>query len=199
MADLGTLNGGAFNDIKSVDITIKSPMGYLKAENLGPNDVVLLCTPGNDGNIMNVFEGSTGQVVANKSYKVKNWSVTIRFLRHSLDYCKSTYLIQEMLEGKVAVCGIDIKNWNFGTEGDNATCESLTSDMAFLVNFQGVEAGAGASGDFEITFKLSNAYFQSGVYKVWSNDFKDDPIPNEKTLMRPGQVGEKYTDAQRKK
>lgn len=193
MENLGTLNGGAFNDIGLVDITLKTPMGYLKAQNLGPNDVVLSCQPGNDGNVMNIFEGSTGQLVANKSYKVKNWSVTIRFLRHSLDYCKVTYLIQEILAGNVAVCGMDIVNRNFGQGSTNAIAEQLFSDVAFLVNFQGIEAGAGASGDFEVTFKLSNAEFISGEYSIWNNSFRPAPIPNDKTLTAPESVGQPYT------
>ena len=92
---------GAFNDIGLVDFTIQTPIGNLVAKNLGPNDVAILATPGNDGNVMNVFEGSTGQLLANKSYKVKNWTVTIRLLRHSLDYCKGTYLIQEILNSHI--------------------------------------------------------------------------------------------------
>ena len=193
MENLGTLNGGAFNDIKSVDITLRTPMGYMTAKNLGPNDVVVSCQPGNDGNVMNIFEGSTGQLVANKSYKVKNWSVTIRFLRHSLDYCKVTYLIQEILAGNVAVCGLEINNKNFGQGTTNGITEQLFSDVAFLVNFQGLEAGAGASGDFEVTFKLSDATFISGEYSIWSNSFRDAAIPNEKTLKEPSEVGQPYT------
>ena len=61
---------GAFNDINLVDFYVDTPIGKLEAKNLGPNDVAILATPGNDGNVMNVFEGSTGQLLANKSYKV---------------------------------------------------------------------------------------------------------------------------------
>ena len=147
---------GAFNDIGLVDLVIQTPMGNLTAKNLGPSDVAILATPGNDGNVMNIFEGSTGQLLANKSYKVKNWALTVRFLRHSLDYCRGTYLIQEILNGHITTVGIHFVNHNFGKKDgeDLDTNESLIAPQAFLVNFQGLEAGAGASGDFEMTFNV---------------------------------------------
>ena len=54
MADL-TQFEGAFNDIGLVDFIVQTPLGNLQAKNLGPNDVAILATPGNDGNVMNVF------------------------------------------------------------------------------------------------------------------------------------------------
>lgn len=166
---------GAFNDIGLVDLEIRSPMGTLKASNLGPNDVAILLSPGNEGNVMNIVEGSTGQVLANKSYKVKNWSVTIRFLRHSLDYAKVTYLIQEILNGHITVCSLKFRNKNFGPSDKHGSVddlnEQLTAAQAFLVNFTGLEAGAGASGDFEVTFKTSGAVYESGAYQEWSNQY----------------------------
>ncbi len=173
---------GAFNDIGLVDFTIQTPIGNLVAKNLGPNDVAILATPGNDGNVMNVFEGSTGQLLANKSYKVKNWTVTIRLLRHSLDYCKGTYLIQEILNGHVTTVGINFVNRNFGNGANDSTKnEMLVAPQAFLVNFQGLEAGAGASGDFEMTFKCSNAEFTSGEYSGWGSSYPDNVFPDNKT------------------
>ena len=59
---------GAFNDIGLVDFTIQTPMGDLIAKNLGPADVAIEAVPGNGGDVMNIFEGSTGQLLANKSY-----------------------------------------------------------------------------------------------------------------------------------
>lgn len=180
--------GAAFNDLGLVDIKIKTPLGTMEAHNLGPADVILLATPGNSGNVMDVWEGSTGQVLANKSYKVKNWSVTIRLLRHSLDYCKGTYLIQEILNGNVTACGLQIINRNFGRSGttDTTKNEMLEADTAFLVNFAGIEVGSGASGDFEITFKCSNARFTSGVYTDWSANLSDDEFPRDKSLVNTG-------------
>lgn len=173
---------GAFNDIGLVDLTIQTPMGNLTAKNLGPNDVAILATPGNDGNVMNIFEGSTGQLLANKSYKVKNWSVTVRFLRHSLDYCRGTYLIQEILNGHITTVGIKFTNKNFGNGTDDTSKnETLVAPQAFLVNFQGLEAGAGASGDFEITFKCSNAEYSSGVYSAWGSNYATNDVPDNKT------------------
>lgn len=173
---------GAFNDIGLVDFTIQTPIGNLVAKNLGPNDVAILATPGNEGNVMNVFEGSTGQLLANKSYKVKNWTVTIRLLRHSLDYCKGTYLIQEILNGHVTTVGINFVNRNFGNGNNDTTKnEMLVAPQAFLVNFQGLEAGAGASGDFEMTFKCSNAEFTSGEYSAWGSSYPDNVFPDNKT------------------
>lgn len=173
---------GAFNDIGLVDFIIQTPLGNLQAKNLGPNDVAIMATPGNDGNVMNVFEGSTGQLLANKSYKVKNWSVTIRLLRHSLDYCKGTYLIQEILNGNVTTVGIKFINRNFGNgEQNSETNETLTAPQAFLVNFAGLEAGAGASGDFEMTFKCSNAVFSSGTYSSWGSRYATNDFPDNKT------------------
>ena len=173
---------GAFNDIGLVDLTIQTPMGNLTAKNLGPNDVAILATPGNDGNVMNIFEGSTGQLLANKSYKVKNWSVTVRFLRHSLDYCKGTYLIQEILNGHITTVGIKFTNKNFGNGAeDTAKNETLVAPQAFLINFAGLEAGAGASGDFEITFKCSNAEYSSGVYSAWGSRYAVNEFPDDKT------------------
>lgn len=194
---MATLNGGAFNDIKLVDIIIRSPMGTITAKNLGPSDVVLNCAPGNNGDVMNVFEGSTGQLIANKSYKVNNWSVTIQFLRHSLDYCKVTYLIEQILAGNIATCGIEIINKNFDGGENGNTYERLYSDLAFLVNFAGLEAGAGASGDFQVTFKTSNATFTSGAYKVWSNEYATSELPDQKlAVYYPadswGVAGERY-------
>lgn len=171
---------GAFNDIGLVDLEIRTPMGTLSARNLGPADVAILLSPGNGGNVMDVVEGSTGQLLANKSYKVKNWSVTVRFLRHSLDYCKGTYLIQEMLNGHITVVSLKFRNRNFGAAdqpgGVNTLNEQLTAAQAFLVNFAGLEAGSGASGDFEITFKTSGAVYESGAYQAWSNRYAPEPI-----------------------
>ena len=171
---------GAFNDIGLVDIVIRTPMGTLKATNLGPNDVAVEMTPCNDGNVMNIQEGSTGQLLANKSYKVKNWSVTIRFLRHSLDYAKVTYLIQEILNGHITVVSLKIRNRNFGPSsnpgGVDTLNEQLTAAQAFLVNFAGLEAGAGASGDFQVTFKTSGAVFESGAYQAWSNRYAQEDM-----------------------
>ena len=173
---------GAFNDIGLVDLTIQTPMGNLTAKNLGPNDVAIAAAPGNEGNIMNIFEGSTGQLLANKSYKVKNWSLTVRFLRHSLDYCKGTYLIQEILNGHITTVGIKFVNKNFGNGAeDTSKNEMLIAPQAFLVNFAGLEAGAGASGDFEITFKCSNAEYTSGVYSAWGSNYATNAIPDNKT------------------
>lgn len=170
---------GAFNDIGLVDLYIYTPMGTIKAENLGPSDVAIMARPGNDGNIMNFQEGAMGQLLANKSYKVKNWGLDVSFLRHSLDYCRGTYLIQEILNGNIATVGIKLVNKNFGggqvTKDSNGTSnEVLTSDCAFLVNFPGIEAGAGTSGDFTLTFKLSNAEYISGSYSVWATSYIDD-------------------------
>lgn len=171
---------GAFNDIGLVDMEIRTPMGTLTASNLGPNDVAILLAPGNDGNVMNIQEGSTGQVLANKSYKVKNWSVTIRFLRHSLDYAKVTYLIQEILNGHITMVSLKFRNRNFGAQdnpgGVDVLNEMLTAPQAFLVNFTGLEAGAGASGDFEVTFKTSGATYESGAYQSWSNQYAQEPM-----------------------
>lgn len=180
---MATQFDGAFNDIGLVDLIIQTPMGNLTAKNLGPADVAILASPGNDGNVMNVFEGSTGQLLANKSYKVKNWSVTVRFLRHSLDYCRGTYLIQEILNGHITTVGIHFVNHNFGKkDGDDLdTNESLIAPQAFLVNFAGIEAGAGASGDFEVTFKCSNATYTSGVYNPWGSNYPVNEIGNQKT------------------
>ena len=173
---------GAFNDIGLVDFTIQTPIGNLVAKNLGPNDVAILATPGNDGNVMNVFEGSTGQLLANKSYKVKNWTVTIRLLRHSLDYCKGTYLIQEILNSHITTVGIEFINRNFGNGATSSTLnETLKAPQAFLVNFAGLEAGAGASGDFEMTFKCSNAEFSSGTYSSWGSSYPNRDFPDNKT------------------
>jgi len=166
---------GAFNDIGLVDFEIRTPMGTLSAKNLGPNDVTILLQPGNNGNVMEVVEGSTGQLLANKSYKVKNWSVTLRLLRHSLDFCKGTYLIQEILNGHITMVSLKYRNRNFGSSanrgGVDVFNEQLTAGQAFLVNFAGLEAGSGASGDFEITFKTSGAIYESGAYQSWSNQY----------------------------
>ena len=172
---------GAFNDIGLVDLTIQTPMGNLTAKNLGPADVAIMAVPGNDGNVMNIFEGSTGQLLANKSYKVKNWALTVRFLRHSLDYCRGTYLIQEILNGHITTVGIKLVNKNFSGDKDHEGeyldyNESLIAPQAFLVNFAGLEAGAGASGDFEMTFKCSNAEFISGVYSAWGSRYATNQI-----------------------
>lgn len=174
---------GAFNDIGLVDFKIKTPLGTLEAHNLGPADVAIVATPGNGGDVMNVFEGSTGQLLANKSYKVKNWSVTLRLLRHSLDYCKGTYLIQEILNGNVTTVGIEFINKNFGKGVvDSTKNETLIAPQAFLVNFAGLEAGAGASGDFEMTFKCSNAEFVSGVYSAWGSNYATNDFPVDKSI-----------------
>lgn len=181
---MATQFDGAFNDIGLVDFTIQTPLGNLTAKNLGPNDIAILASPGNDGNVMNVFEGSTGQLLANKSYKVKNWSVTVRFLRHSLDYCKGTYLIQEILNGHVTTVGIKFVNKNFGNGAENTERnERLIAPQAFLVNFAGLEAGAGASGDFEITFKCSNAEYTSGVYSAWGSNYATNAFPDDKSSV----------------
>ena len=178
---MATQFDGAFNDIGLVDLTIQTPLGNLTAKNLGPNDVAILASPGIDGNVMNIFEGSTGKLLAKKSYKVKNWSVTVRFLRHSLDYCKGTYLIQEILNGHVTTVGIKFVNKNFGNGEENTEKnEMLIAPQAFLVNFAGLEAGAGASGDFEITFKCSNAEYTSGVYSAWGSNYATNPFPDDK-------------------
>lgn len=189
---------GAFNDIKLVDLTIQTPIGNLQAKNMGPSDVVILASPGNGGDVMNVFEGSTGQLVANKSYKVKNWSITVRFLRHSLDYCKGTYLIQEILNGNVTTVGIQLINKNFGPQGkeDSSKYESLIAPQAFLVNFAGLEAGAGASGDFEMTFKCSNAEFNSGEYRAWGSNYATNAFPDNKTDITPTEKPDVYENAE---
>jgi len=175
---------GAFNDIGLVDLFIYTPMGTIQAKNLGPADVSIAAEPGNGGNLMNIQEGAMGQLLANKSYKVKNWGLSISFLRHSLDYCKGTYLIQELIAGHITTVGIKLVNRNFGasssgaTEGGNYTAEQLSSDCAFLVNFPGIEAGAGANGDYTLSFKLSNAEFVSGTYRVFATGYdKEHTIP----------------------
>lgn len=189
---------GAFNDIGLVDMEIRTPMGTLTASNLGPNDVAILLAPGNDGNVMNIQEGSTGQVLANKSYKVKNWSVTIRFLRHSLDYAKVTYLIQEILNGHITMVSLKFRNRNFGSQdnpgGVDVLNEMLTAPQAFLVNFTGLEAGAGASGDFEVTFKTSGATYESGAYQAWSNQYAQEPMQDRSgNIQYTGKVDD-YTN-----
>lgn len=192
---MATQFDGAFNDIGLVDFTIQTPMGNLTAKNLGPNDVAILAAPGNDGNIMNIYEGSTGQLLANKSYKVKNWTITLRLLRHSLDYCKGTYLIQEILNGHITTVGIKFTNKNFGNGEDNtSTNETLVAPQAFLVNFAGLEAGAGASGDFEMTFKCSNAEFSSGTYSAWGSNYATNEFPDDKTSVTFESV-DKYNGA----
>lgn len=192
---MATQFDGAFNDIGLVDFTIQTPMGNLTAKNLGPNDVAILAAPGNDGNIMNIYEGSTGQLLANKSYKVKNWTITLRLLRHSLDYCKGTYLIQEILNGHITTVGIKFTNKNFGNGEDNtSTNETLVAPQAFLVNFAGLEAGAGASGDFEMTFKCSNAEFSSGTYSAWGSNYATNEFPDDKTSVTYDSV-DKYNGA----
>lgn len=192
---MATQFDGAFNDIGLVDFTIQTPMGNLTAKNLGPNDVAILAAPGNDGNIMNIYEGSTGQLLANKSYKVKNWTITLRLLRHSLDYCKGTYLIQEILNGHITTVGIKFTNKNFGNGEDNtSTNETLVAPQAFLVNFAGLEAGAGASGDFEMTFKCSNAEFSSGTYSAWGSNYATNEFPDDKTSVTFESV-DKYSGA----
>lgn len=189
---------GAFNDIGLVDLEVRTPMGTLAAKNLGPNDVAIELAPGNDGNVMEIQEGSTGQVLANKSYKVKNWSVTVRFLRHSLDYAKVTYLIQEILNGHITVVSLKFRNRNFGSGdnpgGVNAYNEQLTAGQAFLVNFQGLEAGAGASGDFQVTFKTSGAVYESGAYMPWSNQYAPDPMQDRGGNIQYAGSVDKYTN-----
>lgn len=168
---------GAFNDIGLVDLYIYTPMGTIKAENLGPADIAISAEPGNGGNLMNIQEGCMGQLLANKSYKVKNWGLSISFLRHSLDYCRGTYLIQEMIAGNITTVGILLRNKNFGggklSETAKETNEILRSDCAFLVNFPGIEAGAGTNGDYTLSFKLSNAEFISGSYTTWATTYDD--------------------------
>lgn len=194
---MATQFDGAFNDIGLVDFTIQTPMGNLTAKNLGPNDVAILAAPGNDGNIINIYEGSTGQLLANKSYKVKNWSVTIRLLRHSLDYCKGTYLIQEILNGHITTVGLKFTNKNFGNGAENTSLnETLTAPQAFLVNFAGLEAGAGASGDFEMTFKCSNAEFSSGTYSSWGSNYATNAIPDNKTDVTYSGTVDRYNGAE---
>lgn len=189
---------GAFNDIGLVDMEIRSPMGTLNCKNLGPNDVAILLSPGNDGNVMNIVEGSTGQLLANKSYKVKNWSVTIRFLRHSLDYAKVTYLIQEILNGHLTVCSLKFRNRNFGRAGRQGQVdtlnEQLTAGQAFLVNFTGLEAGAGASGDFEVTFKTSGAVYESGAYQAWGNKYAPEAMEDRGGNIKYAGTVDKYTN-----
>jgi len=168
---------GAFNDIGLVDVYIYTPMGTIKAENLGPADVAIAATPGNGGNVMNFQEGSMGQLLANKSYKVKNWGLSISFLRHSLDYCRATYLIQEIINGNIQSVGILLRNKNFGggvvNETNSISNEILRSDCAFLVNFPGIEAGSDTNGDFTLSFKLSNANYISGTYTTWANEYNN--------------------------
>lgn len=168
---------GAFNDIGLVDLYIYTPMGTIKAENLGPAEVAISATPGNGGNVMNFQEGSMGQLLANKSYKVKNWGLAVSFLRHSLDYCRGTYLIQEIINGNIQSVGIKLINKNFGggiVNDTSTVCnEILRSDCAFLVNFPGIEAGSDTNGDFTLSFKLSNAEYKSGTYTVWANEYDD--------------------------
>lgn len=189
---------GAFNDIGLVDLEIRTPMGTLSAKNLGPSDVAILLSPGNGGNVMDVVEGSTGQLLANKSYKVKNWSVTVRFLRHSLDYCKGTYLIQEILNGHITVVSLKFRNRNFGAAahpgGVDTLNEQLTAPQAFLVNFAGLEAGAGASGDFEITFKTSGATYESGAYQAWSNKYAAEPMQDRSGNIQYAGTLDSYTN-----
>lgn len=189
---------GAFNDIGLVDLEIRTPMGTLSAKNLGPNDVAILLEPGNNGNVMDVVEGSTGQVLANKSYKVKNWSVTVRFLRHSLDYCKSTYLIQEILNGHITLVSLKFRNRNFGAAnnpgGVDVLNETLTAGQAFLVNFAGLEAGAGASGDFQVTFKTSGATYESGAYQVWSKEYPPEAMQDRSGDIQYAGSVDKYTN-----
>lgn len=172
----------AFNDINLVDFVIQTPLGNLTAHNMGPSDVIISATPGNGGDVMNIYEGSTGQLLANKVYKIRNWTVTVRFLRHSLDYCRGTYLIQEIINGNITTVGINLINKNFGTDSD--TYESLKASQAFLINFAGLEVGAGASGDFEMTFKLSNAQFTSGVYKKWGENYGIDEYAGTEKLKK---------------
>lgn len=168
---------GAFNDVGLVDLYIYTPMGTIKAENLGPADVSIAATPGNGGNVMNFQEGSMGQLLANKSYKVKNWGLSVSFLRHSLDYCRGTYLIQEIINGNIQSVGIKLVNKNFGggvVNDTSSVCnEILQSDCAFLVNFPGIEAGSDTNGDFTLSFKLSNAIYKSGTYTTWANEYDD--------------------------
>ncbi len=177
---------GAFNDIGLVDLYIYTPMGTIQAKNLGPADISIAAEPGNGGNLMNIQEGAMGQLLANKSYKVKNWGLSVSFLRHSLDYCKGTYLIQELIAGHITTVGIKLVNRNFGgsstgaSSGGNYTAESLESDCAFLVNFPGIEAGAGANGDYTLSFKLSNAQFTSGTYRVFATEYDNEhTIPGD--------------------
>lgn len=168
---------GAFNDIGLVDFTVRTPMGTLDASQLGPNDVVITAQPGNDGNVFEFVEGSTGQALFNKSYKVKNWTVTIRFLRHSFDYAKVTYFIQEVLNGHITMCSLLLRNRNFGPNGNiDDLNETLYAPQAVLQNFAGVEFGAGANGDFEVTFKTSGAEYKSGAYNPWSNAYAPEPM-----------------------
>lgn len=191
---------GAFNDIGLVDLYIRTPMGTIKAENLGPAEVAIAATPGNGGNIMNFQEGSMGQLLANKSYKVKNWGLTVSFLRHSLDYCRGTYLIQEILDGHIQSVGIYLYNKNFGggtcVENSHISNEILESDCAFLVNFPGIEAGSDATGDFTLSFKLSNARYVSGTYTEWATSYDDKHrIPaKDKANSKLGSDGKTWTN-----
>lgn len=163
---------GAFNDIGLVDLEIRTPMKTFRAKELGPSDVVIEARPGNDGNVFEFVEGSTGQALFNKSYKVKNWTITVRILRHSQGYAKLTYFIQEVLNGHLTMCSLFLRNRNFGPNGEiNDLNEQIYAPQAVLQNFQGLEFGAGASGDFEVTFKTSGAEFLSGAYNPWSNKY----------------------------
>ena len=176
---------GAFNDIGLVDMEIRTPMGTLDVQQLGPNDVAIVAAPGNVGNVFDFVEGSTGQALFNKSYKVKNWSITVRFLRHSYDYAKVTYFIQEVLAGHITMCSLLLRNRNFGPNGGiDDLNESLYAPQAVLQNFAGVEFGAGANGDFEVTFKTSGAEYKSGAYNPWSNKYAADPMED-----RGGNIG----------
>lgn len=185
---------GAFNDIGLLDIEIRTPMGTLDVSQLGPSDVVVLAQPGNDGNVFEVVEGSTGQALFNKSYKVKNWSVTIRFLRHSLDYAKVTYFIQEVLEGHITMCSLLVRNRNFGNKGTiDDLNESLWAPQAVLQNFAGVEFGAGASGDFEVTFKTTGAEYKSGAYEAWSNKYAQEGMQDRGGDIKYANKIDQYT------
>lgn len=176
---MAELNGG-FNDIGLVDVEIRSPMGTLAVKNFGPSDTVVEAQPGNNGNIMDVVEGSTGQVLYNKAYNVKNWSVTLTILQNSPDYTKLTYMIQEMLAGHITLVGLKIRNRNFGEAtsagGISAYNETLEAEQAGLVNFQGVRIGARISGDYTVTFKCNNATYSSGAYVAWGNKYSSDPM-----------------------
>lgn len=167
MADLTKVKGG-FNDIALVDLTIQSAMGILSLNDLGPSDAVIECSPGNEGNVYDVVEGSTGGVLFNKSYKVRNWTIRVRILRHSPDYAKITYMIQEILNAHVTTCGINLVNKNF----EDDYYEKLSSNMCVMQNFPGLEFGAGANGDFEVTFKTSNATYESGAYKDYATNYQ---------------------------
>jgi len=189
---------GAFNDIGLVDVEIRTPMGTLGAKNLGPNDVAILLEPGDNGNVFHFVEGSTGQALFNKSYKVKNWSMTVRFLRHSLDYAKVTYLIQEIINGNITMVSLKVRNKNFGSAANlgapDTLNEQFTASQAVLQNFKGMEFGSDASGDFEVTFKTTGAVYESGAYVAWGNTYAPEAMQDRSGTIQNAGTVDTYTN-----